>query len=95
MPIVDCTVVAKNAREATKLELPAVDELFYWDDADWRRIGLVPSRFRMRGGPFVLTTFLHSGRTAVDYFHSHMDVFLSFCQDTISLFFEGVTDISQ
>ena len=29
-------------------------------------------------GQFVLTTFLHSGRTAVDYFHSHMDVFLSF-----------------
>ena len=35
----------------------------------------------MRGGPFVLTTFMHSGRTAVDYFHSHMDVFLSFCHE--------------
>ena len=49
--------------------------------ADWHERGLVPPAFRMRGGPFVLTTFLHSGRTAVDYFHSHMDVFLSFCLD--------------
>ena len=63
--------------EVHPVMLTAAQERFL--EGDWRRRGLVSARFRMRGGPFVLTTFLHSGRTAVDYFHSHMDVFLSFC----------------
>lgn len=63
--------------EVHPVMLTAAQERFL--EADWRRRGLVSPRFRMRGGPFVLTTFLHSGRTAVDYHHSHMDVFLSFC----------------